>query len=384
MAIEAGARLIRWLFDEALPFWAHQGIDRAGGGFHERFSPDGRTLADPRRARVAGRQIYAFAVAKQLGWQGPARAIVRHGLAFLQRHLCEGETLVVPVVDMAPGGPARSGFDLYDQAFVLFGLAAAASIGEQPVRQCNLARRLRDRMMAGWKHPLAGFEESVPRSLPLKANPHMHMLEAALAWSELDPAGGWDAIADEIVELCLARFLNPDNGSLREYFDGDWRFIDEHEAAVVEPGHQFEWAWLLIRWGTDRGRRDAIAAARRLIDLAETHGVSSVHKLAINELEPGLAVRSAKMRLWPQTERIKAHVARITIARDEAERADAEAAAQGATEGLLRFFAHPVRGLWWEHHDSAGQPISEPARASSLYHIMCAASVLSGVREPAL
>ena len=29
------------------------------------------------------RQIYAFAIAGQMGWDGPAKALVRHGIEFL-------------------------------------------------------------------------------------------------------------------------------------------------------------------------------------------------------------------------------------------------------------------------------------------------------------
>ena len=172
---DSTAKLKRWIFDDALPFWADCGVDSDLGGFHERFSSEGLVIRDPRRARVTGRQIYAFATAEQLGWNGPARAVVRHGLAFLQRHLRDDGTFVAPLIN-PDDGRAYGGFDLYDQAFVLFGLAAAASVGEEATKQRDLARRLRDRMLTGWKHPLAGFEESLPRSLPLRANPHIHLL----------------------------------------------------------------------------------------------------------------------------------------------------------------------------------------------------------------
>jgi len=52
----------RWLFEEALPFWAEKGIDRALGGYVEQLRLDG--AADPdvdfKRTRVIGRQIYVF------------------------------------------------------------------------------------------------------------------------------------------------------------------------------------------------------------------------------------------------------------------------------------------------------------------------------------
>jgi len=208
----------------------------------------------------------------------------------------------------------------------------------------------------------------------------MHLLEASLAWEEVAPDAQWRAMADEIAELCLRCFIDPATGAVREYYDGDWQALTDPAGAVVEPGHQFEWAWLLIRWGQLRGRPDAITAARRLIALAEAHGVDPVRGLAVNELNADLSLRDARARLWPQTERIKAHLALADLSETPVARATARRHAAQAVNGLMRFFDHPLPGAWWEHLDTAGTPIREPARASSLYHITCAMDVLAAHR----
>ena len=367
-----------WLLRDALPLWAERGVDNSDGGFFERLSPQGDVLNDNRRARLVGRQIYAFSVADALGWSGPARALVAHGVDFLLDRMIQGDAIVPLVSPRDWSGPVH--FDLYDQAFVLFGLAAAADVDPRREMLIDLAARLRNRMLHGWKHPIGGFEESAPPTTPLKANPHMHMLEASLAWAAVsDEDGRWARLADEIVELCLERFLDPDNGALREFFDANWGRLDGQGLDVVEPGHQFEWAWLLIRWGVSRDRKDAISAARRLISLAETFGVSS-QGLAVNELEPDLDVRVGRHRLWPQTERIKAFVALGWIAETEAESTFAREKVEDAARGLLRFLEHPVAGAWWEHLEVDGTPAPEPVRASSLYHITCAISEMTRQR----
>ncbi|MFG1461268.1 AGE family epimerase/isomerase [Xanthobacter sp. DSM 24535] len=369
-------QLLAWLFEQALPLWSTVGVDRARWGFFEKLTPDGIPTEDPRRARVLGRQIFSFATAAKLGWDGPARDLVRHGLDALEARYFDANGLVRSVID-ADGKVLVGTFDLYDHAFVLFGLAAAHAAGERPAELAARARTLLARMRSEFAHPTAGFEESQPRTLPLKANPHMHIFEASLAWSQTSPDPEWLAQADEIAELCLARFLDPATGALREFYDGDWTALTDHEGSVVEPGHQFEWAWLLIRWGLLRRRRDAIAAARRLIDLAETKGVDTTRGLAINELNADLTVRDDRARLWPQTERIKAFTALAGIAETPQERAFAEAKVAEAARGLMRFFVHPVPGAWWEHIGADGKPIVEPSRASSLYHIICAIDVMT-------
>ncbi len=169
--LDSGFHVLRdWLFREALPLWSGLGTDRARGGFFEKLTVDGRPTDEPRRARVVGRQIYAFATAETLGWDGPARDLVRHGLEALERHHLTADARVVPLV-AADGTRLSEAFDLYDQAFVLFGLAAAAGIGERRMHVEALAERLRARMIAGFKHPLGGFEEGQPRVLPPARQP---------------------------------------------------------------------------------------------------------------------------------------------------------------------------------------------------------------------
>ncbi|MCX7374485.1 MAG: AGE family epimerase/isomerase [Alphaproteobacteria bacterium] len=362
---EPYAALRAWLCGSAFPLWSGRGVCAASGGFVERLDPDGAPLDEPQRSRLIGRQIYAFALAPRFGWTGPAQAMVQRGLCFLDAHCWTDAGLLAAVIGR-DGRVLRAEFDLYDHAFVLLGLAAAAAAG--PALAPGLAdraRRLLGRMRARHAHPLGGFREAMQL-----ANPHMHMLEAALAWQDVAPSPVWAALADEIAELCLARMLAPASGALLELFDQHWRA----RQAAIEPGHQFEWAWLLIRWGRARGRPDAIAAARRLVGIGEGTGMDPARGLAINALDPDLAPRDRQARLWPQTERIKGPLAIASLGEADAQAARDKAAQAAA--GLARYLAHPVQGAWWEHIGPDGAPLREASRASSLYHIVCAVEEL--------
>lgn len=361
-----------WLFDAALPMWAEFGVDRQNGGFLERMSPDGEMIDDPRRTRLVARQIYAFATAETLGWNGPSDELVRHGLDFFTRRCLRTDGGVYSSVT-ADGVVFSGDFDLYDHAFALFGLAAAARA--QPERSDDhetQALALLDHMETGFKHSEGGFEESAPRSLPLKANPHMHILEATLAWDVAGQSPRWKALAGDIVNLCLTRFINPETGALHEFLDGDWRLLLTPPNDVVEPGHLFEWSWLLLRWGLTHDDQKAIAAGNRMHDIAEAHGVCPRIGLAVNELDCKLILRDGRFRLWPQTERLKAKVARYQLAGSQASKAVALQAIADCLRLMRRYFDHPIKGGWWEHFDPQGVVQREPARASSLYHVICA------------
>ncbi|WP_155888791.1 AGE family epimerase/isomerase [Inquilinus limosus] len=367
-------RLMTWLTTQALPIWWETGADRERGGFHERLALDGSPCLEPRRARVQARQVFAYAVAGRLGWSGPSRQAVEHGLAFFRRAYERPDgtfrTLVGP-----DGATLDDSVVLYDQAFALFALAVAGTVVADPAPLTAAATRLRQRLEATLKHPLGGFEEASPRKLPLLANPHMHLLEASLAWVELgsgpdQPA--WHKLADEIAELSLSRFIDPATGYLREFFDGEWRPAPGRDGRIVEPGHLFEWAWLLVRWGRLRGRDDAIAAARRMAEAAEATGVDPIRNVAVNAiLDDGAPVDSGA-RLWPQTERIKAAVALAGIAATDQERALWRGRIAAGVTALLTYLDVPVPGLWRDKLQPDGSFVEEPAPASSFYHIICA------------
>lgn len=369
------AGLRNWLTESALPLWSTTGVDRVHGGFYEKIDHKGTAVDLPRRARLNARQVYVFSTVPGIGWDGPADDLVEHGLEFLKTRYIQPDYSVLSVVH-SHGHVIEPKFDLYDYAFVLFALAAAAQRRGGDGELAAIGRAIRETMKAGWKHPVAGFEESKPRTLPLKANPHMHTFEASLAWVETpqgDVDGAWERLADEIAELCLAKFLTSD-GKLLEFFDGDWQPHPTDEGLIVEPGHQYEWAWLLIRWGRRKGRADAIAAARRLVDVAETHGTDAARGVAFNEIWTDTSIKDHNARLWPQTERIKAWIAMAESADSEAEAAGAIAKAAVAVAGLKKFLVTDVAGLWHETMAPDGTFIIEDPRGSSLYHIVCAMS----------
>ncbi|MGV0579272.1 AGE family epimerase/isomerase [Mycolicibacterium elephantis] len=361
--------LTNWLFDWALPVWSTRGVDTDNGGFYEKLTHRGEIIEEPRRTRLVARQIFVFATATELGWQaGIARELVDHGLDFLL-HKCMSDAGTVYSTVSPDGQPLRSDFDLYDHAFALFALGTAARLNFRREEVVASGRRILGAMVTGWKHPLAGFEEANPPREPLNANQHMHLLEAFLEWEAAGESAGWIPLSDEIVSLALDKFIDPATGSVREHYDHAWHQAPGQIGRFVEPGHQFEWAWLLWRWSLARGRVDAFSSMRRLVEIGEGYGVNRKTGLAINGLWDDMSVRENNSRLWPQTERIKAHIA-VAALTDKDEQHIKRATEAAA--GLRRYFDTDVAGLWHETLDAHGRPLPAPVRASSLYHIVCA------------
>ena len=346
----------RWMRLEALPLWATLGVDE-DGGFREMLDEQGICASDFRRARVQARQAWVFSVAGEAGWSGPWRRLVREGLDRFEADNRRPDGLYRTRVSTA-GEVIDDTASLYDQAFTLLAFAAAAQAGVEPERMTARAHALRD-ALAALAHPAGGWREDGGH--PYQANAHMHLLEACLAWEALEPASIWTAMADEIGGLARRHFIDPEGGFLREFFEADWSPAGGEAGRLVEPGHQFEWAWLLTRWGRARGDDWSGEAAARLYD-AGLRGVDGARGVAIDELGDDLEVRSPRARLWPQTERLKAA---LILGRGAPDGHAAE-----ALKGL-RLYLQPG-GLWRDKQDAGGRFVNEPAPASSLYHIAAA------------
>lgn len=367
-----------WLFTAALPVWWALGADRARGGFRDALDHAGRPARERSRLRVQGRQVYVYAMAGQLGWRGPWRSAVEHGLDWILARHRRPDGLYRTLVGV-DGAPLDDTATLYDQAFVLLAFAAAARA--TPERRDELERlacALLDVVRAVLGHEAEGFRENEP-GRGFQANAQMHLFEAALAWAQVGADPRWRGLADEIGALCLRRFLDRQTGALREFYDAAWRPAPGELGQLIEPGHQFEWAWLLLQWTWIGGDPRAVQAADRLFEVGE-RGVDPTRRVAQNALDGALAVRDPAARLWPQTERLKAACLRAEVELDPRRRAGLAAIAHDAALGLRQYLQVDIPGLWREVLSADGSFIEAPAPASSFYHIVAAVAELNGLR----
>ncbi|WP_433911490.1 AGE family epimerase/isomerase [Sphingomonas yabuuchiae] len=360
---------MKWLKAVALPLWADVGVDPAGG-FYEQIDQQGRPVTElPRRARVVARQTYVFATATERGW-GAYMPLVDHGAAALFDHCLRADGMALSTY--APGGaPLKETFDSYDQAFVLFALATIARTrSDLRERAVAAGERLLASMQAHFSHPNIGFEEAMPPRTPLLQNPHMHLLEACIQFDSVPEVGpSWRTQAASLVELARSKLSDRKTGAIHEYFDAAWEPIVDTGGGAIEPGHQFEWAWLLWQWHDRVGDSDAAALAARLHAIGTDHGRAPDGQV-IDLLDVTLSPRERTLRLWPQTERLKACLA--AVEQTEVQGVQGLCGAEEALRSLEPYFATSVPGLWYDRLDENNEAIKSPAPASSLYHIVCA------------
>ncbi|MCC0035244.1 MAG: AGE family epimerase/isomerase [Hoeflea sp.] len=362
-----------WLHTKALPLWLANGFHGAGKGFAENLDLKGEATTANRRGRVPPRQIYCFAEAGARGWKGSWTDAVRSGLDYYDRvyrlpsgyygslATCEGQLI-------------DDSFELYNQAFAL--LAFCYTAKALPDTRENMSERASDLLTAlrhDYSHGEGGFNEAVPPRLPLCSNPHMHLFEAALACEDQEgfDCNVWRRLADEIAHLCMDRFIDAKTGGLREFFDDKWIPYGGQQGRIMEPGHQFEWAWLLCRWAESRQNDVALAKAKGLFEIGESHGICANRRVAIMALLDDFSVHDPLARLWPQAEWVKSAM-RLAVLSDGYERERYLVSALNAVTALRLFLDAPCAGVWRDKLTADSVFVQEPAPASSFYHILCA------------
>ncbi|QUD89103.1 AGE family epimerase/isomerase [Phenylobacterium montanum] len=367
-------RYDRWFRTAALPAWWALGGDHGRGGFFELVGQDGVGVAADKRSRVQTRQTFTYARAVKLGLSGPWLQAAQHGWRFFETFYRRPDGLYRSAV-AADGSPVDDEAYLYDQAFALMALAALHEVDPQDGARLAAGRALLQAIQGRFAHSGGGYQEAGNRRF--QSNAQMHLLEAALAWIEADGAKVWTDLANALVTLALDRLIDPDRRAVREFFSDDWSPAEGAAGRIVEPGHQFEWAWLLDRWAHMSGSEPAASAALALFK-AGLEGWDASRAVAVDELDERLSVKRATARLWPQTEMLKAA---ILLGRDrEGDPIDFAAWAEASAASLWRYLETPVVGLWRDEMSADGSFKDAPAPASSLYHLFGAVQGLIRVR----
>ncbi len=350
-------RIGRWLYQGCLPGWAERAWDSENGGFVESLTVAGEPETDlPRRGRVASRQVFAFARAKLAGWNpgGIADDLVARGLAYLDGPARSPKGGWAHV--LSPDGAVADGRrDFYDHCFLAMAGAEALAAGHSSGRALTeevwetIDALFADRANGGWRDI-----ETRPTVSKL-ANPHMHMLEAALILHSAtnDPAAL--ARAETVASLFETHMFDPATGAMMETFGPDWTRIYEPH---IEPGHCYEWASLLRELETRSGR-DTGSWRRRLIRFSERSVLEN--GFTVDYLTPDGPGQPVTMRLWPQLERLRALLHHPEIPSEPAP----------LLESIFERYLDPgCAWTWIDRLDGDLAPAAASAPASMLYHFM--------------
>jgi N-acylglucosamine 2-epimerase/mannose-6-phosphate isomerase len=111
-----------------------------------------------------------------------------------------------------------------------------------------------------------------------------------------------------------------------------------------------------------------VPEAESLVAFAEQHGVDPATAATFNQIRADGTPLDRSSRTWPNTERIKGHLALFELTSR-----DPRPAVLGSVRLLLdRYLAVSPRGSWMDVFDADGRPTASAVPTSTLYHVFLA------------
>lgn len=357
-------RVQDFLDNHIFPKWICEGVFENNNGFVEEF--DLKTakpaLQSFRRLRVQGRQTWVFATAATAGY-APKKNLqcAKYGWQAITTQFAHANGGFIHSVDVN-GQPLNEERFLYEQAFVLLG-AAGLYGATKDIQYLIEAQKLYTWISNNMKAE-EGFYTSYGNSgEPRQQNPHMHLFEALMELYVVSKEKYWLNEATKIYELYQKYFYDAQYKLLREFFESDWKTYNPVKGDNIEPGHNYEWVWLLNHYRKltdidDKTKNDLYAFA-----LKTTNELG----LGYDECDPNGKIIRKTSRLWVQTEELKANLAQYEVTHNDIfiERAE---------QCLNNIFAYYLRdnGLWGDQLDDKLNELSAITPASTFYHIYLA------------
>ena len=377
----ADAKSLRsWLLEQVCSFWAARIVDPRGG-FFEGLHASGEVAASGRRSVLnQARLTYVFSHAHLLGKAPAMLEAAAHGFEHLQSWQGNADG-GWPRARSSEGECIDAACDAYDHAFVIFAAAwhYSATQNADAIRMADAAFDFMRSHLADGRG--GGFFEEYPDTakLPRRQNPHMHLLEATLAMFFATQEAKWLTRSRALVDLFEKHFFDRASGSLGEFFKADWSPAGAPAGELREPGHQFEWVWLLAQYQRASGDQRAQTMADRLFKFGNTFGrdlKEPLQGMAFDALDRSGCVTAETKLFWPQSEFIKACVARVDAGRS--------AAMEDIDTHLGRLRAHyfrPDGANWCNQLARSGEPLADVTPARVLYHLFLAVAEVVRLKE---
>ncbi|MDE1181995.1 AGE family epimerase/isomerase [Paraburkholderia sp.] len=263
----------------------------------------------------------------------------------------------------AQGAPLDTTKDLYTHAFLIFACAeyGARSGNRDALDVANQTTALvQDRFAA----PDDLFSAALDRSFGssnggLLQNPIMHLTEAWLAARAATQDSAYDDALRTLAGAVARRFVHDASGCIAELTIGEAN-------NRLEPGHQFEWFWLVKQAPELFAAAGLDASLTRAFDFAQRLGVDAQTGGVAASLDETGKIKDATQRIWAQSEYLRALATR-----------DDDAARERLPQQIERFqqrFLHASG--WYEAKTPAGDIARADMPSTTPYHLATAYAAL--------
>lgn len=261
----ASSRLRAILFENILPFWYPNVIDREQGGYRLNHDTDGNYLGPADKGIVTqARTVWFFSRLVRAGL-GTAEHLeaARHGFHFLKERMWDNrQGGFYWTVDASGTKPVIAKKHLYGQAFALYALSeyalASKDLSAESLAQDLfglIEQRAHDERHGGyidsfnqdWSTPPP--EEINPIDVPSRLklmNTHLHILEGLTTYCHLirDPLARARLI--ELIFIQSNTVVRKSVGGCTDQYEADWTPVSSPAVDRISYGHDVENVWLLM------------------------------------------------------------------------------------------------------------------------------------------
>lgn len=350
-----------FVFEQLLNNWSIHGINKELNFSYESMTHDWKNNPVGRiRLLTQCRQLYTFSHAYQIKNTPEWQALLTPLFDFITTHYFLEDRWIFSLNDNFSVKDKHS--DAYALAFVLLAFSHYYKVTRDE-RALVYIKKTHLFLLENMQAESGGFYESYPIDFKQirRQNPHMHLLEGYIAAYEITQDQDYKKTIESLLSLAFEHFYDKNTKTLNEFFTKDWD-NDPATGNQVEPGHHFEWVWLLYQANRLLPNPDYTDLAQQLWITATRHGLAKNGGI-YNQIdsETYLPIDKEK-RIWPITEYLKA-ITVVPIGKEE--KVDR---LEKALDFIQQFYFLP-NGRWNEYLYEDNTPKKYPLPGTSCYHV---------------
>jgi N-acylglucosamine 2-epimerase len=261
------------LYENVLPFWLTNSLDREHGGYFNCLDRDGSVYDTKKHIWLQGREVWMMSKIHNTTAAGqktsPYLEAAELGARFLRKHARTKEDRVYFSLTRE-GRPHFMQRKMFSECFYVMAMAEyARASGDKAARR--EARSLFEKVLEYAKDPsLLGrpvYKGGKPASELAVPMILLNLVEELRDPGEKE----WQ----DVEKWCVKRIdlhYRPELGLVLETVGADGSLIDAPEGRLVNPGHAIECGWFLLSYANRAGNAELAAKALNMMDWSYNYG----------------------------------------------------------------------------------------------------------------
>ena len=386
---ELAERTGRYLRRTLLPFWITRSPDPAFGGFLSYFDRNGKPTGETEKTfLMQSRMLVAMSLAHRAGYgNGECGELAKEAARFLAKHYWDERHDGWFWIADRYGAPTFKGKLGYGQCFGLYSfseyfLATQDPLGREMAERSYAAicQHMSDTRRGGyleimqenWEPERPGAYGGDRKSLDV----HMHLMEALTSFLAMTGNPTHERHLREVIDLIRTRMLHPGNGLGYVQFTLDWQplapivFATEWgrnssqgdgrrgDVDTTSPGHNVEFAWLLLRAADVLGddRQTYAALLRPLFEHCVAFGIDHEYGGVYADVPMTRPPLQTEKQFWQQAEVLVGLLDAYALFGEDKYW---QAFRKVYDFVFAKFVAMEAGGEWYERVDREGRPIDD-------------------------